>query len=1055
MNNNKRPYTRSSVGGGSRVRRERYDDDRPNPYLRDAEIARNRPAADGLTWKKIDLHLHTPASSDYRNPGISYLDILKKAEEKNLDMIAFADHNSVAGYAAMYQEIETLTLLERLGRISPEERTTLGEYRRLLDKIVVLPAFEFTATFGFHILGVFPEGTSVRKLEYLLLNLNVPEERMLRGAPDVGSTSDVLAAYSAITMAGGMAIAAHANSSNGVAMQGFPFGGQTKIAYTQDPNLVCLEVTDLEQTGRRTTAGFYNGTKTEYPRRMHCIQGSDAHSLDTEQSDSNNKRLGVGARITEALVREASFEALREVLRGDDFTRTRPYQSNRAWEQIDAARQKGPNQIVAFHDRVIYPNMRTRHIMQDVVAFANGYGGIIYVGASPDNTVPVQGIERPEDAVRMLREDVHKTVEPQLDVSFDIKPGAGDRGIIVMNVPGGDNRPYIYGPTSQLYIRDGGNSLLATRDEMIKLIVEAARARGAQLPTVPTVPTVPSTPAARVAAAPVEAAFPPEPRPSDLPSEQTPQRQERRSSEIREERRVQAQANQAAPTDAPEEVQAEAAPAPPQAAATPPLRLERRAQHETLERQAALTPAPTIRRPALHELPPEKIKGQIQPMSPRGGQAAAAASQPEPIDATTGVNAGVDPAVEQMLLQESASAGPESLPESPALIIEGVEQSAVGITSVAPPRPTPRARRKPGSAIPAPEAEQAPQSVEQGPSEPAAESQPERGGRGRRRGPRASTESPALQASPVPEAEQPASADVEVATPMEATVSAEHLSREEIVAAEPEKPKRGRGRGRGRATSEEKALEIEAPTAAAAATEAGVEAILVEAEVEPGPQIPGELPQAAPTVPAPARRGRPRRKNEAVQAAEAGASIAEMAAEAPQAEEAPVEAGGRRRRGGRKAASAAQAAPDAEPPADTPGSEPPDPPSTGVEIIESQSGQKSPSHTMRDLRNGQTVRNVTKQSARRLWHYAIVQHERGNPELAEVLWHDTLPIGLWRRDERAGALRFDLVSRYPDGSMRIFYGVTDEGVTGHWRELVEKAQAVGYTGPDAPEAPAS
>ncbi|MDQ3931105.1 MAG: PHP domain-containing protein, partial [Chloroflexota bacterium] len=205
----------------------------PRPYISqatraleaDRETARNRPAPEGMYWKRMDLHLHTPASSDYRDPGISYLDILKKAEEKGLDMIAFTDHNSIGGYAAMHREIETLTLLERLGRLTPEERATLDEYRRLLAKIVVLPGFEFTATFGFHILGIFPENTSVRKLEHLLLNLNVPEEKMVIGAPDAGSTSDVLTAYQQITAAGGLAIAAHANSSNGVAMQGFPFGG--------------------------------------------------------------------------------------------------------------------------------------------------------------------------------------------------------------------------------------------------------------------------------------------------------------------------------------------------------------------------------------------------------------------------------------------------------------------------------------------------------------------------------------------------------------------------------------------------------------------------------------------------------------------------------------------------------------------------------------------------------------------------------------------------------------------------------------------------------------
>src|SRR6478609_2320096 len=199
---NKRPTTGRSAprqhGGIRSVKMQELN--------RDQEAARNRPAAGGLEWKRMDLHLHTPASSDYRDPGISYLDILKKAEEKGLDMIAFADHNTVAGYAAMHREVETLTLLERLGRATDEERTTLSEYRRLLAKITVLPGFEFTATFGFHILGIFPENMSVRKLEYLLLNLNVPEEKMLIGAPDAGSTSDVLNSYQAITAAGGLAI---------------------------------------------------------------------------------------------------------------------------------------------------------------------------------------------------------------------------------------------------------------------------------------------------------------------------------------------------------------------------------------------------------------------------------------------------------------------------------------------------------------------------------------------------------------------------------------------------------------------------------------------------------------------------------------------------------------------------------------------------------------------------------------------------------------------------------------------------------------------------------
>ena len=131
----------------------------------------------------------------------------------------------------------------------------------MLEKILVLPGIEFTATFGFHILGIFSPEKPVREIEHLLLDLNIASDQIDHGSATVGATTDVLSAYRMIDEAGGLVIAAHANSSNGVAMRGIPFGGQTKIAYTQDPHLHALEVTDLELKGNRTTAAFFSGTK--------------------------------------------------------------------------------------------------------------------------------------------------------------------------------------------------------------------------------------------------------------------------------------------------------------------------------------------------------------------------------------------------------------------------------------------------------------------------------------------------------------------------------------------------------------------------------------------------------------------------------------------------------------------------------------------------------------------------------------------------------------------------------------------------------------------------
>ena len=47
-------------------------------------------------WYAMDLHLHTPASSDFQQAEVTYLDILKQAEARGLDVISFTDHNTIS-----------------------------------------------------------------------------------------------------------------------------------------------------------------------------------------------------------------------------------------------------------------------------------------------------------------------------------------------------------------------------------------------------------------------------------------------------------------------------------------------------------------------------------------------------------------------------------------------------------------------------------------------------------------------------------------------------------------------------------------------------------------------------------------------------------------------------------------------------------------------------------------------------------------------------------------------------------------------------------------------
>lgn len=426
-----------------------------------------------LQWRMMDLHIHTAASSDFQQPDVTYLDVLQRAEARGLEIIAFSDHNTVAGYRHMQEEIQQLSLLEQLNRLLPDERNRLLEYRRLLQKILVLPGVEITATFGFHILGIFSPEKPIREIEHLLLNINIPSNQLDDGSATVGATLDVLNVYRMLNQAGAIVIAAHANSSNGVAMRGFNFGGQTKIAYTQDPNLHALEVTDLEQSGPRSTAAFFSGAKPEYPRRMHCIQGSDSHRLATDPSRKKNP--GIGDRATDVSLSDVSFEELKELFLSNDFTRTRPHRHNEepAFDFMDAALEDGSNIIQDFHENMTIRGGKLYAIIADVCAFANTNGGTIYIGLTSDPKKAPIGVSEPDKAISQLEKEINSRISPPLHCNLDLKEYKAKKILRVL-IPRGIDPPYAV-DDNKIYVRDEAETGLAVRDEIVGLVQRGAQ----------------------------------------------------------------------------------------------------------------------------------------------------------------------------------------------------------------------------------------------------------------------------------------------------------------------------------------------------------------------------------------------------------------------------------------------------------------------------------------------------------------------------------------------------------------------------------------------------
>lgn len=430
--------------------------------------ATNPAAKPQRKWYKVDLHTHTPASLDYEEPQVTYLEWLRTVVARGLDIVAITDHNTVGGIGAIRREIEWLTRLERDGRLTEAEAAQLNEWRELAGKVLVLPGFEFTATFGFHILAIFSPDTPLRNLEHLLLSLKVPYDKLDVGSTETGASTDVLTAYRLIREAGGLVIAAHANSTHGVAMRNFPFGGQTKIAYTQDVNLDALEVTDLEHRGF-STARFFNGSKTEYARRMHCIQGSDAHRLTGDPK--NPKRLGIGERATELLLDAPTFEAIKSLLQSNQFDRTRPARpKDKPFDPFAMAREEGPSIVQSFHESANQRGGKLAAVLADVCAFANTAGGSIFIGAGPRKE-KVKGLENPKAVEEEIRAALADRLTPPLEIRYDILQSE-EVQLLRLRVPKGPDRPYCL-DDSKFYVRDEGETSLAVRDEIVALVREA------------------------------------------------------------------------------------------------------------------------------------------------------------------------------------------------------------------------------------------------------------------------------------------------------------------------------------------------------------------------------------------------------------------------------------------------------------------------------------------------------------------------------------------------------------------------------------------------------
>ncbi len=383
-------------------------------------------------WWKMDLHVHTPASLDYREKGLPVLQILQEAEQKGLDIVGLVDHNTTLGYEQLRLELSRLAVLSDAGRLSPAEEDVWNEYQRLLSRLLVLPGFELTTREGIHLLALFPPETPPERLNALLLTLGIPMERLRGGAPDVQAQADFALACTLIARAGGIAVAAHVERLPG-------FRGADE---TLPEGLLALEST--------VPAG-----PSLAP--LPILWGSNAHACTLPGEGEH--QVAIGERYTEVRLDRPSFEALRAVLLARDPARVRFPERERLRAYLTQLRG-APERIV-----LLDPDMDPRSACPHIAALANSGGGTLVIGVRGEQAV---GVADPQSWSSALMRFVREEIDPPPVLNLELLHFEG-HDLVQVHVQPESSPPYLT-REGVVYVRRGSETRPATRTELLELV---------------------------------------------------------------------------------------------------------------------------------------------------------------------------------------------------------------------------------------------------------------------------------------------------------------------------------------------------------------------------------------------------------------------------------------------------------------------------------------------------------------------------------------------------------------------------------------------------------
>jgi hypothetical protein len=247
--------------------------------------------SEGLSFKKIDLHIHTPASKDF-NSHAEPKDIVDEAIRKGLDAIAITDHNTG----------------DWIDKIKEAAQNT---------PLTIFPGVEISCMGGeknIHVIALFDIDKNSDYINSVLSTLEIKPDERGKQETFVKNKTIIDIIETIQNNWDGLVALAHVNSSSGVMGD---MKGQPRNAILNHKYLFAVEATDFvnetKKNTKRRVIDLLDGTDPVYQRKLAVYQSSDNPS-----DDGGHCLEGIGTRFSYFKLDTISLDGLRQCFADPD-----------------------------------------------------------------------------------------------------------------------------------------------------------------------------------------------------------------------------------------------------------------------------------------------------------------------------------------------------------------------------------------------------------------------------------------------------------------------------------------------------------------------------------------------------------------------------------------------------------------------------------------------------------------------------------------------------------------------------------------------------------------